>query len=162
MSEYRAPVKEMRFVINELAGLATVASLPGFAEAALFALHLLRPGVVLAGNGLLGFLVRDNHIHPDPCAVASSYLFCFVGFLAVGDKCVQRTLLPHLGRHDPQDVTRRYRGFGEERFLTFDERVFRFEMGRAPHVGVENNCFGRRIRNARTDDVIFVAFEKSD
>jgi len=33
MSEYRAPVKEMRFVINELAGLATVASLPGYEEA---------------------------------------------------------------------------------------------------------------------------------
>ena len=33
MSEYRAPVKDMRFVINELAGLAEVAALPGFEEA---------------------------------------------------------------------------------------------------------------------------------
>ena len=33
MAEYRAPVKEMRFVINELAGLAAVASLPGYEEA---------------------------------------------------------------------------------------------------------------------------------
>jgi len=33
MVEYRAPVKEMRFVINELAGLAEVAALPGFEEA---------------------------------------------------------------------------------------------------------------------------------
>jgi len=33
MAEYRAPVKDMRFVINELAGLAEVAALPGFEEA---------------------------------------------------------------------------------------------------------------------------------
>ena len=33
MAEYRAPVKEMRFVINELAGLTTVAGLPGYEEA---------------------------------------------------------------------------------------------------------------------------------
>lgn len=33
MSDYRAPVKDMRFVINELAGLAEVAALPGFEEA---------------------------------------------------------------------------------------------------------------------------------
>ncbi len=33
MSEYRAPVKDMRFVINELAGLEQLAALPGFEEA---------------------------------------------------------------------------------------------------------------------------------
>ena len=33
MSDYRAPVKDMRFVINELAGLDSVAALPGFEEA---------------------------------------------------------------------------------------------------------------------------------
>jgi alkylation response protein AidB-like acyl-CoA dehydrogenase len=33
MSEYRAPVKDMRFVINELAGLADLAALPGYEEA---------------------------------------------------------------------------------------------------------------------------------
>ncbi|MDP6436647.1 MAG: acyl-CoA dehydrogenase [Gammaproteobacteria bacterium] len=33
MSDYRAPVKDMRFVINELAGLARINVLPGFEEA---------------------------------------------------------------------------------------------------------------------------------
>ncbi|MBT8423167.1 MAG: acyl-CoA dehydrogenase [Gammaproteobacteria bacterium] len=33
MSDYRAPVKDMRFVINELAGLEQIAALPGFEEA---------------------------------------------------------------------------------------------------------------------------------
>ncbi len=33
MSDYRAPVKDMRFVINELAGLARINELPGFEEA---------------------------------------------------------------------------------------------------------------------------------
>jgi hypothetical protein len=33
MSTYRAPLQEMSFVLNELAGLAQVASLPGFEEA---------------------------------------------------------------------------------------------------------------------------------
>jgi 3-(methylthio)propanoyl-CoA dehydrogenase len=33
MSSYRAPVQEMLFVVNELAGLAQVASLPGFGDA---------------------------------------------------------------------------------------------------------------------------------
>jgi len=33
MAAYRAPAQEMRFVINELAGLAEVAALPGFEEA---------------------------------------------------------------------------------------------------------------------------------
>ena len=33
MSDYRAPVKDMQFVINELAGLADLAALPGFEEA---------------------------------------------------------------------------------------------------------------------------------
>ena len=33
MSDYRAPVKDMGFVVNELAGLAEVAALPGFEEA---------------------------------------------------------------------------------------------------------------------------------
>ena len=33
MSDYRAPVKDMRFVVNELAGLAAVAALPGYDEA---------------------------------------------------------------------------------------------------------------------------------
>ncbi len=33
MADYRAPVKEMRFVINELAGLSQLAALPAFAEA---------------------------------------------------------------------------------------------------------------------------------
>ncbi len=33
MAEYRAPVKEMRFVINELAGLEQLSKLPGFEEA---------------------------------------------------------------------------------------------------------------------------------
>src|SRR5688572_2950690 len=33
MSAYRAPLKDMRFVLNELAGLAAVAKLPGFEEA---------------------------------------------------------------------------------------------------------------------------------
>ena len=34
MSAYAAPLKDMRFVLNELAGLAEVAKLPGFEEAA--------------------------------------------------------------------------------------------------------------------------------
>ena len=34
MSTYHAPLQEMTFVLNELAGLAQVASLPGFEEAA--------------------------------------------------------------------------------------------------------------------------------
>ena len=29
MSDYRAPVKDMQFVISELAGLAEIAALPG-------------------------------------------------------------------------------------------------------------------------------------
>jgi acyl-CoA dehydrogenase len=33
MSAYRAPLKDMRFVLNELAGLAEVAKLPGYGEA---------------------------------------------------------------------------------------------------------------------------------
>ena len=33
MSAYRAPLKDMRFVLNELAGLAQVAKLPGYEEA---------------------------------------------------------------------------------------------------------------------------------
>ena len=33
MPDYRAPVKDMRFVINELAGLQQIAALPGFEEA---------------------------------------------------------------------------------------------------------------------------------
>ena len=33
MSEYRAPVKDMGFVINELAGLEQIAALPGYEEA---------------------------------------------------------------------------------------------------------------------------------
>ena len=33
MSDYRAPVKDMRFVVNELAGLSAVAALPGYDEA---------------------------------------------------------------------------------------------------------------------------------
>src|SRR5206468_5201286 len=33
MSTYRAPLQEMTFVLNELAGLAQVAKLPGFGEA---------------------------------------------------------------------------------------------------------------------------------
>ena len=33
MSDFRAPVKDMRFVINELAGLEQIAALPGFEEA---------------------------------------------------------------------------------------------------------------------------------
>src|SRR5205807_3086289 len=33
MSAYVAPLKDMRFVLNELAGLAEVAKLPGFEEA---------------------------------------------------------------------------------------------------------------------------------
>jgi alkylation response protein AidB-like acyl-CoA dehydrogenase len=33
MSDYRAPVKDMGFVINELAGLADIAALPGYEEA---------------------------------------------------------------------------------------------------------------------------------
>jgi alkylation response protein AidB-like acyl-CoA dehydrogenase len=33
MSQYHAPLKEMHFVLNELAGLEQVATLPGFAEA---------------------------------------------------------------------------------------------------------------------------------
>src|SRR5438445_4469833 len=34
MSTYHAPLQEMTFVLNELAGLAQVAELPGFEEAA--------------------------------------------------------------------------------------------------------------------------------
>ena len=34
MSNYRAPLAEMHFVLTELAGLDEVASLPGFEEAA--------------------------------------------------------------------------------------------------------------------------------
>ena len=34
MSTYRAPLAEMHFVLNELAGLAEVGKLPGFEEAA--------------------------------------------------------------------------------------------------------------------------------
>jgi len=33
MSTYHAPLKEMEFVLNELAGLAQVGKLPGFEEA---------------------------------------------------------------------------------------------------------------------------------
>src|SRR5260221_3971713 len=33
MSAYRAPLKDMKFVLNELSGLAEVAKLPGFGEA---------------------------------------------------------------------------------------------------------------------------------
>ena len=33
MSDYRAPVKDMGFVINELAGLPQIAMLPGFEDA---------------------------------------------------------------------------------------------------------------------------------
>src|SRR5512145_2654643 len=33
MSAYTAPLKDMRFVLNELAGLAEVAKLPGYGEA---------------------------------------------------------------------------------------------------------------------------------
>ncbi|TAN51081.1 MAG: hypothetical protein EPN19_12970, partial [Betaproteobacteria bacterium] len=33
MSVYTAPLREMRFVLNELAGLAQIATLPGYAEA---------------------------------------------------------------------------------------------------------------------------------
>ena len=33
MSTYHAPLKEMEFVLNELAGLAQIAKLPGFEEA---------------------------------------------------------------------------------------------------------------------------------
>ena len=33
MADYRAPVKDMGFVINELAGLADIAALPGYEEA---------------------------------------------------------------------------------------------------------------------------------
>ena len=33
MSSYSAPLKDMRFVLNELAGLGEVAKLPGFEEA---------------------------------------------------------------------------------------------------------------------------------
>src|SRR5436189_2741900 len=33
MSTYHAPLQEMQFVLNDLAGLAQVASLPGFEEA---------------------------------------------------------------------------------------------------------------------------------
>src|SRR5688500_15611781 len=33
MSTYAAPLKDMRFVLNELAGLAEVAKLPGYEEA---------------------------------------------------------------------------------------------------------------------------------
>ena len=33
MSDYRAPVKDMQFVISELAGLAEIAALPGYEEA---------------------------------------------------------------------------------------------------------------------------------
>src|SRR3989442_7820732 len=33
MSTYRAPLKDMRFVLNELAGLGDVAKLPGYGEA---------------------------------------------------------------------------------------------------------------------------------
>ncbi len=32
MTEYRAPLDDMRFVLNELAGLDAVAQLPGFEE----------------------------------------------------------------------------------------------------------------------------------
>src|SRR5690242_5674985 len=33
MSAYQAPLKDMRFVLNELAGLSEVAKLPGYGEA---------------------------------------------------------------------------------------------------------------------------------
>ena len=33
MSQYRAPLADMQFVMNELAGLAEVAALPGFEDA---------------------------------------------------------------------------------------------------------------------------------
>src|SRR5574340_496392 len=33
MSEYHAPLADMRFVLNELAGLADIAKLPGFEDA---------------------------------------------------------------------------------------------------------------------------------
>ncbi len=33
MSQYVAPLKDMRFVLNELAGLGAVAKLPGYEDA---------------------------------------------------------------------------------------------------------------------------------
>ena len=33
MSDYRAPVKDMRFVMDEIVGLADIAQLPGYEEA---------------------------------------------------------------------------------------------------------------------------------
>ena len=33
MSAYQAPLKDMRFVLNELAGLAEISKLPGYQDA---------------------------------------------------------------------------------------------------------------------------------
>jgi hypothetical protein len=33
MSDYRAPIKDMRFVMDELAGLPAISQLPGYEEA---------------------------------------------------------------------------------------------------------------------------------
>jgi 3-(methylthio)propanoyl-CoA dehydrogenase len=73
MSAYTAPLKDMRFVLHELAGLADVARLPGFeeatpdtvdailAEAAKFAGEVLEP-LNRAGD-LQGSSLRDGSVH---------------------------------------------------------------------------------------------------
>jgi len=73
MSDYRAPVKDMRFVINELAGLAEVAALPGFEEAtpdlveavleeaALLAGQVIAPTNVVGDNK--GSRVEDGQVY---------------------------------------------------------------------------------------------------
>ena len=74
MAEYRAPVKEMRFVINELAGLADVASLPGYEEAtpdlveAVLEEAAIAAGVVTPTNAVgdsQGTRVVDGIVVPD-------------------------------------------------------------------------------------------------
>ena len=53
MTDYRAPVAEMEFVLNELADLPGVATLPGFEEASPDLVHaVLEEGGKLAGEVL--------------------------------------------------------------------------------------------------------------
>ena len=73
MSDYRAPVKDMRFVINELTGLEQIAALPGceeatpdlveavLEEAAQLAAEVIAPTNVLGDQQ--GAVVRDGQVY---------------------------------------------------------------------------------------------------
>ena len=94
MSAYTAPLKDMRFVLNELAGLAAVAKLPGYQdatpdtvdaileEASKFATEVLDPlnysgdqeGSRWKDGRVAGDIIAaaDNKGHPSPSKVSSS------------------------------------------------------------------------------------------